>query len=76
LIVLESPYRSLIDPILEYVDMIRAEKPEETVTVIVSEAVPTKWYHRFLQENLAFQLKFALGGRKNVVVTNVRYFLD
>jgi amino acid transporter len=76
LIILDSPYRSLIDPILEYVDQMRAEFPDETVTVIVPEAVPSKWYHRFLQENLAFQLKFALGGRRNVVVTNVRYFLE
>jgi amino acid transporter len=76
LVVLDSPYRSLIDPVLDYVDALREERPEETVTVIVCEAVPSKWYHRFLQENLAFQLKFALGGRRNVVVTNVRYFLE
>jgi amino acid transporter len=76
LIVLESPYRSLIDPVLEYVDQMREERPDEVVTVIVPEAVPTRWYHRFLQENIAFQLKFALGRRKNVVVTNVRYFLE
>lgn len=76
LVVLDSPYRSLIDPVLEYVDALREEKPDETVTVIVCEAVPRRWYHRFLQENLAFQLKFALGGRRNVVVTNVRYFLE
>lgn len=76
LILIPSPYRSLIEPVLEYVDQIRIEKPDETVTVIVPEAVPTRWYHRFLQENIAFQLKFALGGRRNVVVTNVRYFLE
>ncbi len=76
LIVLESPYRSLIDPVLEYVDQIRADQPGETVTVIVPEAVSTKWYQRFLQENIASQLKSALGSRQNVVVTNVRYFLD
>ncbi len=76
LIVVESPFRSLIDPVLAYVDEMLEAHPDVTVTVIVPEAVPTKWYHRFLQENLAFQLKFALGGRKNVVVTNVRYFLD
>ncbi|MBS1716058.1 MAG: APC family permease [Armatimonadetes bacterium] len=76
LIVVDSPYRSLIDPVLEYVDMMQAERPNLNVTVIVPEAVPTKWHHRFLQENLAFRLKFALGNRRNVVVTNVRYFLD
>jgi amino acid transporter len=76
LVVVSSSYRSLIDPVLEYVDQIHAEKPDETVTVIVPEAVNTRWYHKILQENVAFQLKLALGGRKNVVLTNVRYFLE
>lgn len=76
LIVLESPFRTLLEPVLEYVDELRHGDERQTVTVIVPEAVPTRWYHRFLQENLAFRLKFALGGRKNVVLTNVRYFLE
>lgn len=76
LVVLESPYRSLIEPVLEYVDQIRIDQPSEVVSVIVPEAVPTKWYHRILQESIAGQLKTALGARKNVVLTNVRYFLD
>lgn len=76
LIVLDSPYRSLIDPVLEYVDQIREEKPDEVITVIVPEAVATRWHHKVLQENIASQLKRALGARRNVVVTNVRYFLE
>ncbi|MBS1724243.1 MAG: APC family permease [Armatimonadetes bacterium] len=76
LVILPSPYRSLIDPVLEYVDQIHEEEAEEVVTVIVPEAVATKAAHRFLQENVAAQLKAALGSRHNVVVTNVRYFLE
>lgn len=52
------------------------EEPERTVTVIVAEAVATRWPHRLLQENVAQQIKRALGKRKNVVVSNVRYFLS
>ena len=76
LVVIESPYRSLIDPTLEYIDQMLAEDPERVITVIVAEAVATKWRHRFLQENVAQQLKRALGKRNNVVVSNVRYFLS
>jgi len=76
LVVIESPFRSLIEPVLEYVDEMNALDPERVVTVIVPEAVATKWIHRFLQENVAGQIKSALGRRRNVVVTNVRYFLD
>lgn len=76
LVVIESPYRSLLSPILDYVDQMLEEDPDRLVTVIVAEAVATKWFHRFLQENVAQQLKRALGRRKNVIVSNVRYFLN
>lgn len=76
LVIIESPYRSLIAPVLDYVDQMLAEKPDRIITVIVPEAVATKWHHKLLQENVAQQLKRALGKRKNVVVSNVRYFLE
>ncbi len=75
LVLLRSPYRSLIDPVLDYVDELLRENKEQVITVIVPEAVSTKWYHKLLQENVAQQLKAALGMRPNVVVTNVKYFL-
>jgi amino acid transporter len=75
LVLLRSPYRSLIDPVLDYVDELLRENNEQVITVIVPEAVSTKWYHKLLQENVAQQLKNALGMRPNVVVTNVKYFL-
>lgn len=76
LVVLRSPYRSLLQPLLDYVDGIREENPGVVITVIVPEAVSTRWWHKLLQENVASQIKSALGRRKNVVVTNVRYFLN
>ncbi|MES1227202.1 MAG: amino acid permease, partial [Armatimonadota bacterium] len=75
LVVIESPYRSLISPVLEYIDQMLEEDPQRMVTVIVPEAVATKWHHKLLQENVAQQLKRALGRRQNVIVSNVRYFL-
>jgi amino acid transporter len=76
LVVLDSPFRSLVDPVLAYVDEIQSANPEEVVTVIVPEAVPMKWIHGLLKENVASQIKAALGVRRNVVITNVRYLLD
>ncbi|MFN8218813.1 MAG: hypothetical protein U0S12_01600 [Fimbriimonadales bacterium] len=72
LVVLNSPYRSLTDPILEYVDQLALESPDRLITVIVAEAVPTKPWHRLLQESVALQLKVALGSRRNIVVSAVR----
>ena len=76
LVILESPYRSLIEPITEYVDEAIAEDPHIMITVIVPQAVPKRWYQGLLHNNVAVPLKIALGARKNVVITNVRYFLN
>lgn len=75
LIILSSPYRSLIGPVMDYIDELTSDRPDQIVTVIVPEAVSQKWWHRVLAENVGLQLKLALSLRKNVVVTNVRYFL-
>jgi hypothetical protein len=76
LVVLSSPFRSLIQPVLDYVDELMESDPDQMLTVVVAEAVSTRWYQKLLQENVAAQLKHALERRKNVAVTSVRYFLD
>ena len=78
LVILDSPYRSLVEPVVEYVDQMNAEAndPNHIVTVIVAEPVPKYRYQRILHSNLALFLKVALGSRRNVVISNVRYFLE
>ncbi|MCX7799736.1 MAG: APC family permease [Fimbriimonadales bacterium] len=76
LVILESPYRSLIEPVLEYIDQAIEDDPEAMITVIVPQGVPPKWYQALLHSNVAALLKLALGSRRNVVITNVRYFLS
>ncbi len=76
LTILSTPYRSLIDPVLGYIDEMMEEQPDQVITVIVAEAVSQKLSHKLLQENVAQQLRTALAKRRNVMVTNVRYFLD
>jgi amino acid transporter len=75
LVILESPYRSLIEPIIDYIDEAIKEDPTVMITVIVPQAVPKRWYQGLLHNNVAVPLKYALSSRKNVVITNVRYFL-
>lgn len=76
LVILESPYRSLVQPLVEYVDQTLRENPDHMVTVIVPQAIPKRWWQGLLHSNIALHLKLALAGRKNVVITNVRYFLE
>lgn len=75
LIILDSPYRSIVEPVTEYIDSMLKLDKKLTITVIVPEAVPNKWWQRLLHNNLAPAFMHQLGRRNNVVITNVRYHL-
>jgi hypothetical protein len=76
LVILRSPYRSVIGPILEYVDDVEKITHDDTITLIIPEFVTSKWYHQFLHNQTAFLLRAALRMRKGKIVTSVRYHLD
>jgi amino acid transporter len=76
LAILESPYRSLLAPILHYLDVVHEERPNQRITIVIGEFVPTKWWHTFLHGNTGLLLKLALLNRRDVVVANVRYYLE
>ncbi len=76
LIVLDSPYRSLIGPILEYVDQLRKDEPNAAITVIVPQAVPRNPWQKLLHADAGRALVRELGERRGVVVTSLRYFFD
>ncbi len=76
LIVLHSPYRSVIGPLLAYLDEVQDEMPNTNVTVIVPEAITGQWWHTLLHANYGAWIKLYLLNRKSVIVTNVRYFIE
>ncbi|HEX6554598.1 MAG TPA: APC family permease [Ktedonobacteraceae bacterium] len=71
LVVVESPYRSLLRPLLAYIDTVHALYPEDTLTVILPEFVVAHWWEFFLHNQTAFQLKTALLARSDIVVTDI-----
>jgi amino acid transporter len=75
LVVLSSPYRSLLHPFLEYLDQLLALGDNHMVTIVIPEFVPAKWWQHLLHNQTALLIKGALLFRKNVVVTNVPYHL-
>ena len=75
LVILESPYRSLMEPLLEYIEAVEREHPEEYVTVILPEFVPAKWWQHLLHNQRALLIKGALLFRPNTVVTSVPFHL-
>ena len=76
LVILESPYRSVVAPILKYLEEVKKERPDYVVTVVLPEFVPKKWWHKIMHNQSGLFLKVALMNRRDIVITNVRYFLD
>ncbi|MFN3696904.1 MAG: APC family permease [Pseudobdellovibrio sp.] len=76
LYVLDSPYRSISEPILNFIDDVRKEHPTEFITVIFPEFVTFKWYHQLLHNQTAWLIKLSLIYKKNVIVTSVKYHLS
>jgi amino acid transporter len=76
LVVLKSPFRSVISPVVDYIKTVEREAGDEIVTVIIPEFVTSRWYHQILHNQTAIILSLALRVRRNVVVTAVRYHLD
>ena len=75
LVIIESPYRSVITPIVEFVSQFEARHPGVLATVIIPTFVTRKWWEGFLHNQTTFFLKRALRAKKSRVVTTVRYFL-
>jgi hypothetical protein len=75
LIVLSSPYRSLLGPLLEYVDHVQHRGANHIVTIILPEFIPAKWWQHLLHNQTALLIKGAMLFRKNIIVTDVPYHL-
>jgi hypothetical protein len=74
--ILPSPYRSLMEPLLEYIDQLQAANPTHYVTVILPEFVPAQFWQHLLHNQRALLIKGALLFRPRVVVTSVPFHLE
>ncbi|MBI5675163.1 MAG: APC family permease [Nitrospirae bacterium] len=71
LVILHSPYRSIIEPITDYIDGIRERYEDGIITVVLPEFVPQKWWHHLLHNQTALLLKGVMLFKKGVVSTSV-----
>jgi amino acid transporter len=76
LVILDSPYRSVVQPLIEYVNKIQAERNVDFVTLVLPEFVPARWWHTLLHNQTAFWIKANFLFRKGTVVINVRSHLE
>lgn len=75
LVVIASPYRSLVAPLVRYIDRRLKLHPQKLVTVVLPEFVPAKWWHNLLHNQTSLMLKGALLFKSNVIVISVPYHL-
>jgi amino acid transporter len=77
LVIVESPYRALAGPFLAYLDVLdqawTPDKDAPITFVVIPEYVPRHWWERILYNQSTHQLRRALLGRPNTVITNVPY---
>lgn len=76
LTILPSPFRSVLTPLLDHIENIRQTYTEDYITILIPEFITAKWYHQFLHNQTAFFIRTALVGKKRVVVSTIRYYLE
>ena len=73
LVIVESPYRALIGPLLRYLDALQRQDPDRRLLVVLSEVVPRHWWDNLLHNQTALRLKLRLFFRPNTIVADVPY---
>ena len=75
--IITSPYRRFLQPLLDYVEEVKKEKPDRLIAVVIPELVQTHWYEYFLYNQRATLLKVRLflGGDERIIVINTPWYL-
>ncbi|MFD4368294.1 APC family permease [Rhodococcus sp. NPDC058521] len=74
--VVESPYREITKPVLDYVRRVRRDSPRDVVTVFIPEYVVGHWWEQILHNQSALRLKSRLLFQPGVMVTSVPWQLN
>lgn len=76
LVLIDSPYRAFVRPLLAYIDAIHDQCPEAFVSIVLPEFIPAHRWERFLHNRTAAQLRSAFEKHPNVAVVLVPYMLE
>jgi amino acid transporter len=76
LVVVESPFRSFVRPLLAYVKAIHSQRPDAFVTIVLPEFITAHWWERYLHERSALRLHRAFERHPNIAVVMVPYLLE
>ncbi len=75
LVVLESPYRSVLQPVLDYIDRMERQGAGRYLTIVLPEFVPSHWWEHFLHNQTALLIKAALLFRHGKITVSIPYHL-
>jgi amino acid transporter len=75
LVIVESPLRAFMRPLLTYVDFHHRQHPRGFVTIVMPEFITAHWWERFLHNRTAEHLTQAFKRHPNIAVVNVPYLL-
>lgn len=77
LIVLESPYRFIVKPIVDYAMQQQEAQPDRIITMLIPELVESHWYHYFLHNNRpeAIRALLLFNGNQRITVATIPYHL-
>lgn len=73
--VLKSDYRSIIEPLITYLDKVDACQPDDMITVVMPQFLASRWWHNLLHNQTALLMRLSLLFRRGMVVTDVPYRL-
>lgn len=77
LVILDSPFRLFIEPLLEYIEeIVDNRQPNETITIVVPQFMPSKRWHHALHMRTADLLRQELLSKHGVMVTDVPYHVS
>ena len=75
LVVLSSPYRSVLGPLFEYIERLQRQSPDGMIAIVIPEFVPRHWWQQVLHNQTALLVKGALLFRRGIVVVDVPFHL-
>jgi hypothetical protein len=75
LVIIESPYRELLGPLVNYIEQLHRDRGGTTLTVVLPEFVPAHLYELLLHNQTAWRLRTALWSHPGIAVTSVPYHL-
>ncbi|MFL5676649.1 MAG: APC family permease [Chloroflexota bacterium] len=73
LVIVESPFRSLVQPLVRFLEDAAQEHPDDVVVVLLPEYVPRHWWERFLYNENGQRIERGLIGHANILVAAVPY---